>query len=83
MPYAAPENVPFTTNFIDVPNAVQSEISHQHVGFKMLTKTFFPSSYCHHILGGDFATKHELTRRARLTYGASTVIGAGKYVSKN
>jgi hypothetical protein len=54
----------------------------QYVRFKMPIKTF-PSSYCHlHTRWTLTATKHELARRARRRNGASTVIGAGKYVSK-
>jgi predicted Zn-dependent peptidase len=84
MPYAAPENVPFTQiNFIDVPNAVQSEISLVNtLDLKWLIKTF--SSIATYILGGDFNSYLNMNLREEhgWTYGASTVIGAGKYVSK-
>jgi hypothetical protein len=65
MPYAS--RVPFTQiNFIDVPNAVQSEISLVNtLDLKWLIKTF-PAVIATYILGGDFNTKHELARRARL-----------------
>jgi predicted Zn-dependent peptidase len=43
----------------------------------------FPSSYAN-ILGGDFNSYLNMNLREEhgWTYGASTVIGAGKYVSK-
>jgi hypothetical protein len=70
-------------NFIDVPNAVQSEISLVNtLDLKWLIKTF-SSSYTY-ILGGDFNSYLNMNLREEhgWTYGASTVIGAGKYVSK-
>jgi predicted Zn-dependent peptidase len=85
-PYAAPENVPFTQiNFIDVPNAVQSEISLVNtLDLKMTDKDFFPAVIATYILGGDFNSYLNMNLREEhgWTYGASTVIGAGKYVSK-
>jgi hypothetical protein len=49
---------------------------------KWLIKTF--SSYTTYILGGDFNSYLNMNLREEhgWTYGASTVIGAGKYVSK-
>jgi predicted Zn-dependent peptidase len=47
MPYALRERSFTQINFIDVPNAVQSEISLVNtLDLKWLIKTF-PSSYCH------------------------------------
>ena len=84
--YAAPVNVPFTQiNFVDVPNAVQSEISLVNtVTLKMSDPDFFPAVIATNILGGDFNSYLNMNLREKhgWTYGASAVIGAGKYVSK-
>jgi len=84
--YAAPINVPFTQiNFVDVPNAVQSEISLVNtVNLKMSDPDFFPAIIATNILGGDFNSYLNMNLREKhgWTYGASATIGAGKYVSK-
>jgi len=84
--YAAPENVPFTQiNFVDVPNAVQSEISLVNtVNLKMSDPDFFPAVIATSILGGDFNSYLNMNLREKhaWTYGASSVIGSGKYVTK-
>ena len=86
MTYAAPVNVPFTQiNFVDVPNAVQSEISLVNtVNLKMSDPDFFPAVIATNILGGDFNSYLNMNLREKhgWTYGASAVIGSGKYVSK-
>ncbi|MFV8365264.1 M16 family metallopeptidase [Flavobacterium sp. XS1P27] len=84
--YAAPENVPFTQiNFVDVPNAVQSEISLVNtVNLKMSDPDFFAAVIATSILGGDFNSYLNMNLREKhaWTYGASSVIGSGKYVTK-
>ena len=84
--YAAPENVPFTQiNFVDVPNAVQSEISLVNtVHLKMSDPDFFPAVIATYILGGDFNSYLNMNLREKhgWTYGANAIIGAGKYVTK-
>ena len=84
--YAAPENVPFTQiNFVDVPNAVQSEISLVNtLNLKMSDPDFFPAVIATSILGGDFNSYLNMNLREQhaWTYGASSVIGSGKYVTK-
>ena len=84
--YAAPENVAFTQiNFVDMPNAVQSEISLVNtVNLKMSDPDFFPSAIAAYILGGDANGYLFLNLREKhgWTYGAYANIGAGKYVSK-
>lgn len=84
--YAAPENVPFTQiNFVDVPNAVQSEISLVNtLNLKMSDPDFFPAVIATSILGGDFNSYLNMNLREKhaWTYGASSVIGSGKYVTK-
>lgn len=84
--YTAPQNVPFTQiNFIDVPNAVQSEISLVNtLDLKMADEDFFPAVIATFILGGDYNSYLNMNLREEhgWTYGANTSIGAGKYVSK-
>lgn len=84
--YASPQNVPFTQiNFVDVPNAAQSEISLVNtIDLKMGDKDFFPAVIATYILGGDFNSYLNMNLREEhgWTYGANAIIGAGKYVSK-
>ncbi|MEO8253765.1 MAG: pitrilysin family protein [Flavobacterium sp.] len=83
--YPDPENVAQTQiNFIDVPNAVQSEISLVNTySLKMNNKDFFPAVLASYILGGGFNSYLNMNLREAhgWTYGASTTIGAGKYVT--
>lgn len=84
--YPDPQNVPFTQiNFIDMPNAVQSEISLVNtVNLKMSDPDFFPAAIATYILGGDFNSYLNMNLREKhaWTYGANAIIGSGKYVSK-
>lgn len=84
--YADPSNVGFTQiNFVDVPNAVQSEISLVNtINLKMSDPDFFAAVIATNILGGDFNSYLNMNLREKhgWTYGASTLIGSGKYVSK-
>ncbi|WP_235891095.1 M16 family metallopeptidase [Flavobacterium gawalongense] len=84
--YAAPQNVPFTQiNFVDVPNAVQSEISLVNtVNLKMSDADFFPAVIATYILGGDYSSYLNMNLREKhgWTYGANAIIGTGKYVTK-
>ncbi|WP_395050524.1 M16 family metallopeptidase [Flavobacterium sp.] len=84
--YAAPEDVSFTQiNFVDVPNAVQSEISLVNtIHLKMSDPDFFPAAIATYILGGDFNSYLNMNLREEhgWTYGANAIIGAGKYVTK-
>ena len=84
--YDDPKNVPFTQiNFIDMPNAVQSEISLINtVNLKMSDPDFFPAAIATYILGGDFNSYLNMNLREKhaWTYGANAIIGSGKYVTK-
>lgn len=84
--YNDPKNVDFTQiNFIDMPNAVQSEISVINtVNLKMSDPDFFPAAIATYILGGDFNSYLNMNLREKhgWTYGANAIIGSGKYVSK-
>ncbi|MEN9908220.1 MAG: hypothetical protein RLZZ540_1369 [Bacteroidota bacterium] len=83
--YPDPVNTPTTQiNFIDVPNAVQSEISLVNTyNLRMNSKDFFPAVIASYILGGGFNSYLNMNLREAhgWTYGASTNIGAGKYVT--
>ncbi len=85
--YPDPENVATTQiNFIDVPNAVQSEISLVNTyKLKMNDKDFFPAVIASYILGGGFNSYLNMNLREAhgWTYGASTNIGAGKKWTDN
>ena len=84
--YADPKNVDITQiNFIDMPNAVQSEISLINtVNLKMSDPDFFPAAIATYILGGDYNSYLNMNLREKhgWTYGANAIIGSGKYVSK-
>nr|WP_315244694.1 pitrilysin family protein [uncultured Flavobacterium sp.] len=84
--YPNPENVSrLQIDFVDVPNAVQSEISLVNtVNLKMSDPDFFPAVIANQILGGDFNSYLNMNLREQhaWTYGASSNIGSGKYVSK-
>ena len=84
--YPNPENVSkLQIDFVDVPNAVQSEISLVNtVNLKMSDPDFFPAVIANQILGGDFNSYLNMNLREQhaWTYGANSSIGAGKYVTK-
>lgn len=84
--YPNPQNVSkLQIDFVDVPNAVQSEISLVNtVNLKMSDPDFFPAVIANQILGGDFNSYLNMNLREQhaWTYGASSNIGGGKYVSK-
>ena len=84
--YPNPENVSkLQIDFVDVPNAVQSEISLVNtVNLKMSDPDFFPAVIANQILGGDFNSYLNMNLREQhaWTYGANSSIGSGKYVTK-
>ncbi|WP_281235440.1 insulinase family protein [Flavobacterium gelatinilyticum] len=72
-------------DFVDVPNAVQSEISLVNtVNLRMSNPDFFPAVIANQILGGDFNSYLNMNLREQhaWTYGANSSLGSGKYVSK-
>ena len=83
--YADPLNVQYSQiNFVDMPNAVQSEISLQNtVNLKMTDKDYFATIVANQILGGDFNSYLNMNLREAhgWTYGARSGIGGSKYVS--
>lgn len=84
--YTANPNVgQLQINLIDVPNAVQSEISLVNtLTLKMNDPDFFPAVIANQILGGDFNSYLNMNLREKhaWTYGARSEIGSGKYVTK-
>jgi len=83
--YTDPVNVQYSQiNFVDMPNAVQSEISLQNtVNLKMSDKDYFATIVANQILGGDFNSYLNMNLREAhgWTYGARSSIGGSKYVS--
>ena len=84
--YPDPKNVATTQiNFVDVPNASQSEVSLVNtVHLKMKARDFFAASMATYILGGDYNSYLNMNLREKnaWTYGANTSIGVSKYVDK-
>ena len=83
--YNDPLNVQYSQiNFVDMPNAVQSEIALQNtVNLKMTDKDYFATIVANQILGGDFNSYLNMNLREAhgWTYGARSGIGGSKYVS--
>jgi zinc protease len=72
--YSAPKDVQYTQiNFVDAPNAVQSEIAAVHItNLKMTDKDYFAALLANQILGGDFNSYLNMNLREAhgWTYGA-------------
>ena len=83
--YSDPVNVQYSQiNFVDMPNAVQSEIALQNtVNLKMTDKDYFAAIVANQILGGDFNSYLNMNLREAhgWTYGARSGISGSKYVS--
>lgn len=84
--YSNPSDLPgMQINFIDMPNAVQSELVVQNVTtLKMSDEDYFPMLIANNILGGDFSSYLNMNLREDKgwTYGARSSIGADKHVSR-
>lgn len=84
--YADPQDVYFTQiNFVDMPNAVQSEIAIQNiVNLKMSDPDYPAVLIANAILGGDFNSLLNMNLREAngWTYGARSSTGAGKEVTR-
>ncbi|WP_294822992.1 pitrilysin family protein [uncultured Flavobacterium sp.] len=82
--YSDPKDVQYTqVNFVDMPNAVQSEISVVNVSnLKMTDKEYFATLLANQILGGGGEGRLFLNLREAhgWTYGAYSSIGGDKYV---
>ena len=83
--YSDPKNVQYSQiNFVDMPNAVQSEIALQNtVNLKMTDKEYFAAIVANQILGGDFNSYLNMNLREAhgWTYGARSGISGSKYIS--
>ncbi|KAB1156341.1 insulinase family protein [Flavobacterium luteum] len=80
-----PKNVQYSQiNFIDMPNAVQSEIAVMNVSnLKMTDKDYFATILANEVLGGSFNSYLNMNLREKhaWAYGAWSGIGGSKYVS--
>lgn len=84
--YNEPKNVAKTEiDFVDMPNAVQSEVAVlSSVNLKMTDKDYFPAMVANQVLGGDFNSYLNMNLREAhgWTYGARSSIRGNKYVGK-
>ncbi|MEZ4854468.1 M16 family metallopeptidase [Flavobacterium sp.] len=84
--YTDPKDVGFSQiNFVDVPNAVQSEVSVVNLShLKMTDKDYFATILANQILGGGGEGRLFLNLREAhgWTYGSYSSIGADKYIGK-
>ena len=84
--YNDPKDVQYSQiNFVDMPNAVQSEISLLNVSdLKMTDKDYFAVLLANQVLGGDFNSYLNMNLREAhgWTYGARSSIRGNKYVGK-
>ncbi|WP_293891239.1 pitrilysin family protein [Flavobacterium sp.] len=82
--YSNPTNVQYAQiNFIDMPNAVQSEISLINtVNLKMSDADYFPVILANQVFGGDFNSYMNMNLREKhgWTYGARSSIGFDKNI---
>lgn len=83
--FSNPSNVQFTQiNFVDMPNAVQSEISLINTqNLKVADADFFPVILANQVLGGDFNSYLNMNLREAhgWTYGARSSVGTNKYMA--
>lgn len=83
--FSDPKNVQYSQiNFVDMPNAVQSEIALQNtVNLKMSDPDYFATIVANQILGGDFNSYLNMNLREAhgWTYGARSSISGSKYPS--
>ena len=84
--YTDPKDVQYSQiNFVDMPNAVQSEVSAVNlVNLKMTDSDYFAAIIANQILGGDFNSYINMNLREAhgWTYGARSSIAGDKYISK-
>lgn len=84
--YSDPQDVQYTQiNFIDMPNAVQSEIGvGQLIDLKMDHPDYFPVLIANRVLGGGFNSLLNMNLREKhgWTYGAFSHTGADKYITR-
>lgn len=78
-----PKDVQYTQiNFVDMPNAVQSELNvFNTIKLKMSDKDYFPTLVMNYILGGGFSSYINMNLREKngFTYGARSWVGNNKW----
>lgn len=83
--YTSQPNVPETQiSFIDMPNAVQSELSVVNsVNLKLSDPDYFPVIVANQVLGGDFNSYLNMNLREAhgWTYGARSSVGINKFMT--
>ncbi len=83
--YTDPQNVQYTQiNFVDMPNAVQSEIALVNtIKLEMNHPDYFPVILANQVLGGDFNSYLNMNLREAhgWTYGARSSVNPSRYVS--
>ena len=84
--YTNPKDVQYTQiNFVDMPNAVQSEIAVMNLSsLKMTDKDYFAVTVANQILGGDYNSylMSNLREKNAWTYDAGSNITPSKYISR-
>jgi len=84
--YSNNKDVQYTQiNFVDMPNAVQSEISLLNLStLKMTDKDYFPVIVANYILGGDYNgyLMSNLREKHAWTYDTGSNLNANKYISR-
>lgn len=84
--YAEPKDVQYQQiNFVDMPNAVQTEISVMNISnLKMTDPDYFAVIVANQVLGGDFSSYLNMNLREKhaWTYGAESSIRGSKYTSR-
>ncbi len=85
--YPAFEDVPTTEiNFVDVPNAVQTELAVMSVSpLKMTDEDYHAAIVANYILGGAFGSYLNMNLREEhgYTYGARSSIGTGRWYNSS
>jgi predicted Zn-dependent peptidase len=85
--YPAFEDVPTTEiNFVDVPNAVQTELAVMSVSpLKMTDEDYHAAIVANYILGGAFGSYLNMNLREEhgYTYGARSSLGTGRYYNSS
>lgn len=84
--YVNPKDVQYTQiNFVDMPNAVQSEITVMNISdLKMNDPDYFAAIVANQVLGGDFNSYLNMNLREKhgWTYGAESNIRGSKYIAR-
>lgn len=84
--YSNPKDVQYTQiNFVDMPNATQTELTLLNISnLKMTDPDYFASIVANQVLGGDYNGYLNMNLREKhaWTYGAGSVINGSKYTAR-